>query len=191
MKNLIILILILTTNFAFGQLVSPTFFDIVINVSENGNDYNKISEFYKKQANEVEFVKTRGIHERLIKPRKDVIYFVEYKNSEKQIALYFYMPFSQESENESIVEMPIGQEPKQELGFEIFLVNEIRFDIMDLENGTYFIDYSKDLYSKPDSYKIKPTGENLSIIIIPSETLKKRKISNEFISKENYTKIEN
>ncbi|MEX0996314.1 MAG: hypothetical protein WDZ45_04640 [Flavobacteriaceae bacterium] len=189
MKNLIFLISILTTNFAFGQLVSPTFFDIIINVTENGNDYNNISEFYKKQANEKEFIKTRGIHERLIEPRIDVIYFIEYKNNDKQIALYFYMPFSQEVENKSVFKMPIGQELKQDFG--MFLINEIRFDLTDLKNGTYFIDYFKDLRLKPNSHEIKPTGEGLSIINIPSETLKKCKISNEFISKENYAKNEN
>ncbi|NLN74074.1 MAG: hypothetical protein GX140_07510 [Bacteroidales bacterium] len=191
MKNLIILILILTTNFAFGQLVSPGFFDIYMNVSENGKDYENIREFYKKQANEENFAKTIGFQERLIEPRIDVIYFIEYKNSEKHIALYFYMPFSQESKNKSIVEIPSGQKIRRELGFEMSLVNQVEFDITDLDNGTYFIDYSKDLYSIPDSYKIKPTGENLSIINIPPETLKKCKISNEFISKENYAKNKN
>ncbi|PKP24666.1 MAG: hypothetical protein CVU03_11310 [Bacteroidetes bacterium HGW-Bacteroidetes-2] len=187
-KSYIFLFFILFSGLSFGQLVSPTFFDIVINVSEDGNDYSKIGTFYKKQANEEEFVKTRGIHERLINPQKDVVYFIEFKNSEKQIALYFYMPFSQESNNETIVEIPIGQEFKQELGIEMFLVNEIRFDITDLGNGTYFIDYSKDLYLTPNSHEVKPTGEGLSIIYIPSKTLEKCKVSTEFIPKENYSK---
>ena len=176
MKNIIILFLLIFSKYAFGQLVAPDYFDIVINISENGKDYEKIGEFYKK-TDEEDFLKTRGVHERLIKPRKDVIYFIEYKKNDKQIALYFFMPFQQET--------------KSELGFEMVLVNHIQFDITDLDNGTYFIDYSKDLYPIPDSYELKQRADGISNINIPAKTLKKCNISNEFISKENYSKNKN
>lgn len=136
------------------------------------------------------FLSTQGIHERLKKPRKSVIYFTEYKKEGKQIALYFSMPFKQK-DNELGLEIPFDKKNKRELDFEMFLVNEIRFDLTDLENGTYFIDYSKDLHLMPNSHEVKTTGEGLLIINIPSKTLNKCKISTEFISKENYPESEN
>lgn len=176
MKYLIILISTLFTNLTFGQLVSPTFFDICIYISENDKYYDKISKFYNKYNDEDTFSLTKGIHERLTEPRKAVIYFTEYKKNNKQIALYFSMPFKQKD---------------NELEMEMVLVNDIQFDITDIENGTYFIDYSKDLYSIPASYETKPTGEGLLIINIPSKTLNKCKISNEFIPNENYSESDN
>ncbi len=100
------------------------------------------------------------------------------------------MPF-QQNNTESGVEIPFKQERDRELGYEMYLVNYILFDITDLKNGTYFIDYAKDLYSIQNSYKKEPTGDGLLIISIPTETLKKCKISNEFISKENFLENEN
>lgn len=170
-----LLISILFTNLTFGQLVSGYYHDLIIFITENGKDYEKINSFYKMYNDEDTFSLTQGKHERLIEPKKNTTYLIDYKKNNLQIAIYLYIPFEQKDDN---------------LGFEMSLINEITFDITDLDNGTYFINYSKGLYLAPNSYEANRTGEDLLSIWIPPKTLKKCKISDEFIPKENYSKIE-
>lgn len=177
MKTLLITFILLFSNVTFGQLVSPNHFDIVLSISENGHDYMETVAFYKKDVESKHFTKTDGIHERLLKPRKDVTYFTEYIKNDTQIAIYFFMPFQQKA--------------SRDLGIEMYFVNQIQFDVKDLATGTYFINYAKDLHFVPNSYKVNPTGEGLLVVSIPSKTLERCKISKKFISSDNYSDNKN
>ena len=85
--------------------------------------------------------------------------------------------------------MPFNQAENDEK-LEMMIIRAVKLDLSGLDNGTYFIDYRKDLLSIQNAYNKKEDAQLLLTIDIPSATISSTKVSDEFISKEKVTSIE-